>query len=71
MVTFVNVSTSKDVPWLGFCISTDTKPTTYGQVVGNDSTTPIPNGSLVCEMDTAIDYLFDAENLEWRPRRNV
>ena len=38
----------------GVCLSTDTKPTDWG------------NGSRLLEMDTSKLYMYDAENHEWR-----
>ena len=38
----------------GSCLSTDAKPTMYG------------NGSILKEMDTSNLYMFDEENSIWR-----
>ena len=56
MVTITEVKSirkGKDVIE-GTCLSTDTKPTTYG------------NGSILMEMDTSTIYFFDEKNNTWR-----
>lgn len=55
MVTITEVKIIKEGKSVveGVCLSTDTKPTTYG------------NGSMLMEMDTSTLYMYDAENETW------
>jgi len=61
----VTVSTENPKPLELYGLSTDSKPTTIGALVGNDSTDKLPNGSVFFEMDDKKVYLFDAENGTW------
>ena len=48
-----------------FGLSTDTKPTTIGALVGSESTDALPNGSEFVAMNTAKTYLYDEANKTW------
>lgn len=56
MVTITNVKIINNGKSIidGVCLSTDTKPTIYG------------NGSTLAEMDTSKLYFYDADNSEWK-----
>lgn len=46
-------------------LSTDTKPTTIGDMVGNYDSTALPNGSMFVEIDTHTVFFFDANGKAW------
>ncbi len=56
MVTITEVKTIRNGKEVveGTCLSSDTKPTAYG------------NGSILMEMDTSTLYMFDEANRTWR-----
>ncbi len=53
-ITKVNIVRNGKSVVEGTCLSTDTKPTIYG------------NGSMLMEMDTSTLYMFDETNSTWR-----
>ena len=53
-ITKVNIIKGGKSVVEGVCLSSDAKPTTYG------------NGSVLIEMDTRKLYYFDGENTTWR-----
>jgi len=46
-------------------LSTDTKPTTIGDMVGNYDLTALPNGSEFLEIDTHTVFYYDADGKAW------
>lgn len=47
-------------------LSTETKPTTYGELLKNGDTTKLPNASEFTEINTQKKYLYDAESGTWK-----